>query len=56
MPRQELVRKWEIGRGIDTQIERKSFLHGKKMFNNNLITIRLISIHVSMERSFDNAN
>ena len=34
MPHQDLVKKWEDSRGINTHIERKSFLYGKTLSNN----------------------
>lgn len=54
MPLEELVRKWEVGRSIITQVERNSPLHGKRVFNNNLIIIKLISIYIKSERSVGN--
>ena len=35
---EELVRKWEVGIGINGQVDRKSPLHGKRVSNNNLTT------------------
>ena len=54
MPLQELVRKWEVGRSIITLVERKSHLHGKRVSNNNLIIIKLISTYIKSERSVGN--
>jgi hypothetical protein len=37
---QELVRQWEVGRGIITQVERNSSPHGKRV---SIIIIKLMS-------------
>ena len=54
MSRQESIRKWKVGIGINAQVERKSFLHAKRVSNNNLIIIKLLSTCVSTERGSDN--
>jgi len=54
MPPQELIRKWKVSKGIVTHVERKSSLHGKRVFNNNLIIIKSISTYAPTGRSLGN--
>lgn len=54
MPPQELKRWWKVNRVIVTHVERKSPLHGKRVFNNNLVVIRLIATYVILKGNSDN--
>lgn len=54
MPHEEQVRKWEISRGSNTLVERKYLLHDKKVSNNNVNIIQLLSTDVSTERGSNN--
>lgn len=49
MSPQELIRKKKVSRGIITHMERNSSLHGKRVADNNLVIIKLITTYVSME-------
>lgn len=54
MSSQKLIRKWEVNRGVDTRVRRKSSLHGKRVSNHNVVVIKLITTYVLTERSYDN--
>lgn len=49
MSPQELIRKKKVSRGIITHMQRNSSLHGKRVADNNLVIIKLITTYVSME-------
>lgn len=40
MPPQELIRKLRISRGIITNVEGRSFLHGKRVSDHNLLVLK----------------
>lgn len=42
MRRKEHYKEWNVSRGIITHMERKCFLYGKGVANNNLVIIELI--------------
>ena len=54
MPPLELIRKRKFSRGIITHVVRKSSLHGKRVANNNLIVIKIITTYVSSKRNSSN--
>jgi hypothetical protein len=56
MPPQELIRKWKINKGKTTHVKRKSPLHGKIIFNNHFIVVKILSTHVSTEGSSSGGN
>ena len=43
MPPQDSIRKLRVSRGIVTHVERRSFLHNKKVSNNNLGVPNIVS-------------
>jgi hypothetical protein len=43
MPPQYLIRKLIVSKGIVTHVERRTFLHGKKVSNNNLVVPNNVS-------------
>ena len=49
MPPQDLIKKLRVSRGIVTHVETRSFLHGKKVSNNNLVVVEVIATYITPE-------
>lgn len=43
---QKLISEWKVSRGVVKHVERKSPLHDKRVFNNNLMFIKLTATYV----------
>lgn len=58
MPPQELIRlkKWRVSKGVITYVERKSSLHDKRVSNDNLVVIKVISMYTMLENDSNNGD